>query len=143
MRVDQGTQVGPDRTTGEEEPESVVTERAREVSRILSDIARVSDVIGRVGDRDFVIVAPETDESGASRLAERILEEVERIAATGADDGEEWGQTPVRAGFCAVADAREENADPADLLTRAKLALRQAQKKSNGIRINAYQPRSR
>lgn len=132
--------VGPDRTNGADETEPAVMERSRAVSRILSDVARVSDVIGKVGDRDFVIVAPDTDESGASRLAERILEAVEGAVSTDGNGGMDWAATPLRAGFCAVADARAENANPADLLTRAKLALRQAQKKSNGLRINPYQP---
>lgn len=89
----------------EETSQAVVQELAQR----LRHSGRSSDAIGRVGEAEFAVFAPATDEAGASRMAERLLE----------------GQpTGVLAGFHAVLDFRASNLQPQDMLRRASEALR-------------------
>jgi GGDEF domain-containing protein len=101
----------------------------------LASTARVSDIMGRLGEGNFVVVAPGTDPGGAHRLAMRLLAAV--------DDGVEPRATGlprrVRAGYYAIHDTEEASVSPVDLLTRATLALRDAQADETGQRIHAYQ----
>ena len=100
----------------------------------LASTARVSDIMGRLGEGNFVVVAPGTDPGGAHRLAMRLLAAV--------DDGMSGGPagmpTRMRAGYYAVPDTEEAPVTPVDLLTRATLALRSAQADDTGQRIHAY-----
>jgi diguanylate cyclase (GGDEF)-like protein len=45
-----------------------------EVTRRLTEVLRVSDVLFRYGGDEFVALLPETDQEGAVRVAERLLE---------------------------------------------------------------------
>jgi len=49
-------------------------EAIREIGAVLRETARAGDVVARSGGEEFSILAPETDEAGAVRLADRILE---------------------------------------------------------------------
>ncbi len=49
-------------------------EAIREIGAVLRETARAGDVVARIGGEEFSILAPETDEAGAVRLADRILE---------------------------------------------------------------------
>ena len=44
----------------------------RSVARVLQQVARLSDVIGRWGGEEFLVVCTDTDLDGATRLAERL-----------------------------------------------------------------------
>jgi diguanylate cyclase (GGDEF)-like protein len=46
----------------------------RGVGEVLRQTARLSDVVARVGGEEFAILAADTDEAGAVRCAERLLE---------------------------------------------------------------------
>ena len=48
----------------------------RRVSEVLLTLKRSSDAVARTAQRDFVILAPGTDQEGAERLLERVLEAV-------------------------------------------------------------------
>jgi len=104
-----------------QDPEGVTVQ----VARALAGATRLSDTLGRLGPADFVIVAPGTDEDGASRLARRL---VDALAASPELSGLHRGDgAGLRAGFCAVRNPRVEPVIPVDLLTRATMALRRAQ----------------
>lgn len=105
------------------------------ITAALASTARVSDIMGRLGEGNFVVVAPGTDPGGAHRLAMRLLAAVD--AGTGGPGGVH-GQL-MRAGYYAVRDTEEAPVTPVDLLTRATLALRNAQADQTGQRIHAYE----
>lgn len=104
-----------------------------ELGAALKGALRGSDTIGRLGDGDFVIVAPGTDLGGASRLAERLLVRVDQTAV-----GRGRYEPAFRAGYYAVRDIDDESMIPVDLLTRATLALRRAQEDRSSRRIQPY-----
>jgi two-component system cell cycle response regulator len=99
------------------------------LSLTLTGTTRLSDTVGRLGGSDFVVVAAGTDPEGASRLAERLLSGLE----AGLAEGENL--PVVRAGYYAVVDASGGPVLPADLVTRATLALRRAQDQASDERI--------
>ena len=80
-----------------------------------------------------VVVAPGTDEDGAVRLADRVLEAIEAHTERPLGAGE---IAQIRAGFCAVTGA--EPTTPEDLLLRATMALRRAQA-DGSFRVRAYE----
>lgn len=47
------------------------------IARLISDCCREPDIVARWGGEEFLIIAPDTDNSGAQTLAERIRKEVE------------------------------------------------------------------
>lgn len=86
---------------------------------------RLSDAVGRLGPNEFVLLAPETDQEGAKRLAERV-----RAAASHINNertGAEERPIKLRIGCYAVEDFRDASIEPVELLTRATLALRHSQ----------------
>jgi PleD family two-component response regulator len=71
---------------------------------------RLSDVVGRMSEHDFVILAPDTDAEGARRLAERLVDALGR------------GQAQV--GCYAVPNFHDAAIEPIQMLVRASQALR-------------------
>lgn len=103
---------------GQSEPAEGQVERlARRVARA----ARRSDVVGRVSQTEFAIVAPGTGTAEGLLLARRLVAD----AAT-----DEEGQPPlrVRVGCSGMDDFGEVAMDPVELLVRATMALRRAQR---------------
>lgn len=47
------------------------------LAKVLNDAIRASDSLGRVGGEEFMVVAPETDATGAAALAERLRAHVD------------------------------------------------------------------
>jgi len=124
--------LGPARKArnGGEEPEAPVGDAfIRSLGSILLSVTRLSDAVGRMGDGDFVIVAPGTDEKGAGRLVERVLEAVKQRSA----EDEDLREVELKAGFYAAEGAQPEAVVPEELLRRATDALRDAQ--ANGSRV--------
>jgi diguanylate cyclase (GGDEF)-like protein len=83
----------------------------QQLSKVLSDSIRETDILARYGGEEFVIIMPETDLAGASLFCDRLREKVERsmkITISG-------GLTP-----CVPSDTKET------LLARADAALYQA-----------------
>jgi diguanylate cyclase len=96
---------------------------AEHLGAALDRSARLSDVVGRLGQSEFAIIAPDTEASGAVRLAERMLG---LIAALPFDsENGETGRLMARAGYCAVPDFAEASIDAVEMLVRAASALRQ------------------
>lgn len=93
-------------------------ELTRAIAAQLQSLTRGSDVLGRIGPLEFVVIAPDTTAEGAQILAGRVRE---AAAARG-------GVTVVpriRTGVYGVNDLHEANVDPAELLVRATMAARE------------------
>jgi PleD family two-component response regulator len=88
-----------------------------ELARHVAHVARRSDVVGRVSRSEFAVLAPGTGSAEVMLLARRLV--------VGA---EAEGALRVRVGCCAIDDPEEAGLDPVELLVRATMALRRAQR---------------
>jgi two-component system, cell cycle response regulator len=112
-----------------------LVESGRErVAAALRSVTRLSDTIGRLGPDEFIVVAPGTDQDGAVRLADRVIEALE--ASPSAPDLHPKQAAQLRAGFCTLGGGQPTT--PEDLLMKATLALRKAQADDGSFRIRAY-----
>lgn len=102
----------------------------QKVAATIQDICRISDAVGRVRDREFIVVAPSTDDSGAAILAQRILDALDESVA----------ETQIRAGVYSIKRSPREPLDLTDLLGPASAALREAQKGQNRLSFHTFQP---
>lgn len=113
----------------------------RTLANLIISATRLSDVVGRMGEEDFVILAPGTDREGAVRLAERIMSAVEQ----GVDEHEELRELKLKAGLYALSGAEENSVKPEEFIQRATNALRSAQQgaggaEGTGSRILPFEP---
>jgi two-component system cell cycle response regulator len=95
----------------------------RDVSELLMGAARSSDMVGRYGGEEFLIVLPETDDDGAALFAERIRERVEAFAFRPWEDERALRMT-ASIGVATFPAARIESVE--DLFARADAALYRA-----------------
>ncbi len=109
---------------------------ARDIGQILREHGRASDAIGRLGEGEFAVIAPDTESAGAVRMFERLERALHARKENGA------GQIPLRAGYCAVADFSEARVDAVEMLLRATAALRQLRELPTSDRIRAFEPAS-
>jgi PleD family two-component response regulator len=103
-----------------EDDHEALTAAVRILAIALREAGRVSDAIGKLGESEFAILAPNTDAEGATGLAERLRQ---LVIARG-----EKAKTPfkVRAGYDAVSNVWETPAEAEQLVLRASAALRSA-----------------
>lgn len=113
---------------------SASAEAVREVAQAFRRVSRSSDVFGRLGRNEFVVVAPGTDATGARVFAQRLASTV-GVRPEGDPSGD---PAPVRTGFAAVSDVVDSGMEPVDLFVRAVAALRAAQASSDGDRVVAF-----
>jgi PleD family two-component response regulator len=93
----------------------------------LRTCCRLSDAVGRIVEGEFAVVAPHTDQIGASVLAERIVESLH-------------SESPGVQLSAGVYSAHRSTKDPVvsvDLLSRAMTALRKAQ--AGSLDVLAYE----
>lgn len=99
-------------------PETGVSELGDRLARAFYSQARASDALARVGPVEFVVLAPETDAAGASRLAERLARAVESVV------NENGGpRIRLRTAFYAIAGPPTTSLDPLMPVARARAAL--------------------
>ncbi len=108
-----------------------------QVAAALRTVTRLSDTVGHLGPGEFVVVAPGTDQDGAVRLADRVLEAIEGESQEQPDLLEPEHLKQIRAGFCSIEG--EAPTTPEDLLLKATMALRQAQAGDGSFRVRAYE----
>lgn len=105
--------------------------RVAELARLVSRVARRSDVVGRVSRSEFAVLAPDTGTAEVLLLARRL------VAGAAADArGEE--PLAVRVGCCAIDEPAEAGLDPVELLVRATMALRCAQRDPRAPAVCLY-----
>lgn len=107
------------------EEDELIGQVVDRIAGVFRTTSRVSDAIGRLGPSEFVLLAPETDEAGARRLAERLRQAVDEINEE--RKAEATRGIRVRIGCYAVDDFRSAAIEPVEMLTRATLALRHSQ----------------
>lgn len=110
--------------------DAIGQEVTQNLGHVLLSVTRLSDAVGRVGDTDFVIVAPGTGRDGAVRLAERVMNAV--------DQGAILRKLRLKAGLYATHGTGRDAVIPEELLRRATGALRDAQAGGNGKRIHPF-----
>jgi PleD family two-component response regulator len=96
------------------------------LARALRGAARAADTVGRLGPREFAVLAPDTDAAGAVRLFHRLGDALTLPGKVGMPA---TGERPLRlrAGYDARSGFRTTALDPAVLLARALHALRAAE----------------
>jgi diguanylate cyclase (GGDEF)-like protein len=91
---------------------------AHTVGGILRQHGRASDVIGRLGEAEFAVIAPSTAASGALQLVDRI----ERLLRS--QQGADLAPIRLRAGYRAIPDFSLAGLDVLQVLLQATSALR-------------------
>jgi diguanylate cyclase (GGDEF)-like protein len=105
-------------------PADLGAEALRTIANALRTSTRLGDAIGRLSEQEFAIVAPDTPTAGALELARRFTEE----AMAQLDDEDTFAAgLRFRAGCYAVEDFGDVDIQPAEMLARASLALRDSQ----------------
>ncbi|MFH0411681.1 putative bifunctional diguanylate cyclase/phosphodiesterase [Corynebacterium sp. L4756] len=80
-----------------------------EFGEILNDSVRDSDIVGRIGGDEFVIVLPDTDRAGAEAIATRIIEKVNQHFE---NRGKVLSRVSVSIGVTLFSDARAQGIHP-------------------------------
>lgn len=103
--------------------------------RFMSAVGRGSDSIGRLSETEFVVVAARTTSDGVLRMAHRLHEAALAFQT-------EDGGTPlrIRLGCYAVDDFHQAVIEPVEVLVRATMALRQAQRDAEAAPIRFFGP---
>jgi diguanylate cyclase (GGDEF)-like protein len=120
-----------------EDVEAVHADVLQAVSQALRAAGRRSDVIGRLGQSEFAVLAPSTDAEGAVRLAERLGGAIRSRGQSGTG-----AKVELRAGYDAVANARETPATGKDLLRHATIALRKSRANGHGDWVHPFEQRT-
>ncbi|HSJ13298.1 MAG TPA: response regulator [Longimicrobiales bacterium] len=90
---------------------------------------RASDTIGRLSENEFVVLAPDTDSTGAAGLARRLKQVIEKPAEADSP------ALRLRFGCYAVRDFRDASIAPSEMLIRAAEALRSGPLDDDSIRF--------
>ncbi|MBL8997534.1 MAG: response regulator [Gemmatimonadetes bacterium] len=99
-----------------DDAEATSAELLASLTKVLRDSGRSCDAIGMLGPGEFAVVAHDTDEAGAIRLAQRLAQ------AAGSLGSEP--RIRMAAGYDAVPDYHEAPIEPSDMLMRASMAMR-------------------
>jgi len=96
------------------------------VSQVAADGLRSTDMIGRYGGEEFLVVLPETDISGAASVAEKIRTLVQKTSVP-MDDGSQV-QVTISIGLASLRDGhpRQERLTSRDLIAAADRSLYEA-----------------
>jgi diguanylate cyclase (GGDEF)-like protein len=105
------------------------------LGQICRQCSRASDAFGRMGGRDFAVIAPSTEHRGAVRLVERLQQSLGDSPLT--IDGEAR-PLRIRAGYSAVPNYAEASIDAMNLLLRAAAALRHSRISGDMPAITAF-----
>lgn len=104
------------------------------IARLLREGCRAGDIVGRLGPRDFVVLAPATGPTGALSLGHRLTAAAEVQLTLGPGVAE----TGLRAGLCAVPDFATAAIQPIELLVRATVALRRSRTMPGSALVYSY-----
>jgi diguanylate cyclase (GGDEF)-like protein len=98
----------------------------RRITELIKENVRITDTLARYGGEEFVVILPETDVRGASRLIERMRKTIEKTSLDGV------GIITISAGISGY--TRGDNCK--SMITRADKALYLAKEEGrNRVRI--------
>jgi diguanylate cyclase (GGDEF)-like protein len=103
-----------------EEDRGVLAAAVQTLADALKEAGRTSDAIGRLGESEFAVLAPDTDATGAAKLAERLRQVILSKQA------EVKIPFQIKAGYDAVTNVWKSPMDAEELLPHATVALRTA-----------------
>jgi len=90
-------------------------------AEVLRTLGRLSDIVGRVGPTEYIVLAPATTSEGAAQLARRLAVAY-RVALVHALP--KAAEVRTQAGYSAMANLAYAPLESADILARASAALR-------------------
>jgi PleD family two-component response regulator len=91
---------------------------AREIAARLKARARESDILARVSEHEYVLLAPDTGPTGIIALARRLIETETSSHAS--------AEAPLRAGCYAVSNVAVSGEGAAEIVAHATMALRES-----------------
>jgi diguanylate cyclase (GGDEF)-like protein len=97
---------------------------ADRLTRLMNAATRGSDAVGRISPTEFVVLAPRTSSEGVIKLAERLQRAADQLHAERPDEP----KLRVRFGCYAIDNFDETVVEPVEILVRATMALRRAQR---------------
>jgi GGDEF domain-containing protein len=108
---------------------------AETMGGLLRKHGRASDVIGRLGDGEYAVIAPNTEARGAVQMVgrlERVLRQSEEAPPSAFH---------LRAGYSAIPDLSSSSLDALQVLLQATSALRslQAETGPSGTRLRSFE----
>lgn len=117
--------------------EQATVEKVRACTDALKRTGRRADVVGRVGSREWAVLASGTGSRGAERFALRMVDALRGIG----DGDDQTSAEGVRGGWCAVENLRTAGVQPRDVLMGAATALRRSQvsgEAGRGVRLLGF-----
>lgn len=128
--------VGTGRQPVSPDPEELALRVAIHLGDVCRVSGRVSDAIGRIGLREYAIIAPDTDGEAAIRMIERLRASIAQtpFAIDGVDQAMD-----IRVGYCAVDDFSTVAVDAVEMLFRATTALRHLREDSSTRFVSAFE----
>lgn len=132
--LSRGATVGTESKNGDGSGASALI---RALLHTFEEVCRVSDVVGRLSETEFAVLAPETSPTRALQMTQRILSDTDaELRGAGAHGGVE-----VCAGYWAVSDFHLAGVSPVETVVRAMTALRELQRNRGADeRIRFYFP---
>ncbi len=106
---------------GDQSDKDFGDEAASQVAELLRTHGRTSDVFGRVGQSEFAVVAPATNEEGARRLADRLCSLIASDERTVPSGG--FSSFTVRTGCASSQNASMDGIEALELLRQASASI--------------------
>lgn len=110
-------------------------EMLQHAARVLEICCRVSDVAGRFGGDEFVVLLPQTDEATAAQVAQRIADEFAHVTRATLKDSPLAGRVTMSMGLTSLHAGRA--ASPDAIIAQADHALYRA-KQTGRARLVSY-----
>lgn len=110
-------------------------ELLQHVARVLENCCRASDVAGRFGGDEFVVLLPQTDEVTAAQVAQRIADEFAHVVETMLKDTPVAGRVTMSMGLASLSAGAAANPDA--LIAQTDHALYRA-KQTGRARLVSY-----
>lgn len=109
------------------------------LAQLVSQACRASDAIARLPSNEFVVLASDTNPTGAHRLAQRVLRAAQASEPI-LPPSVSTSPFTIRVGFYAVDDLASAGIRPVEMLARATAALEKSREQHAGSGIVGFGP---